>query len=295
MTVAPVVALRDAAIVIDGRRILDGITWSVAAGERWVVLGPNGSGKTTLVRLVSAVRVPSSGEALILGERLGATDMRVLRERIGHASARLANSLRPTLSALDVVVTARHAALEPWWHTYTDDDYDRARQLLSQADLAGFEARTFGTLSEGERQRVLVCRAFMGPVELVTLDEPAAGLDLRNRELLVNQLGALAAEASSPPIVVITHHVEEVPDGFTHVLLLRDGAIVAAGPLTETLTASALSATFDVPLALERRAGRYWATLAPLRSRARGRRRGAPRRPWRRRRWPGPGPSRRGR
>lgn len=254
---ACVIELCDAGVVIDGRTILDHVTWTVRADERWIVLGPNGSGKTTLLRLVSATRVPSRGEARILGERLGRTDMRVLRERIGHSSAKLAAALRPTLSALEVVVTARHGALEPWWHTYTAEDLARARQLIAQAGLEGFEERRFGTLSEGERQRVLVCRAFMGPVELVTLDEPAAGLDLYHRELLVRQLRDLATRVEGTPVVLITHHVEEIPETFTHVLLLRDGAVVASGPLTATLTSAALSATFGADLTVERRHGRY--------------------------------------
>ena len=255
------IELRAATVRVDGRTILGPIDWMVGAGERWVVLGANGSGKTTLVRLVSATRFPSDGEAVILGERLGRTDMRVLRERIGHASARLAASLRPTLTALDVVMTARHAALEPWWHTYTEGDRARAGDLLAAAGLEGFQDRTFGTLSEGERQRVLVSRAFMGPVELVTLDEPAAGLDLRNRELLVRMLSNLATATTAGPIVLITHHVEEIPDGFTHVLLLREGTPIACGPIREMLTSETLSSTFGADFVLERRHGRFSANL----------------------------------
>ncbi len=258
---ATTISLRDAAISVGGRTILGPITWSVASDERWVVLGANGSGKTTLLRLVSAARVPSAGEAVILGERLGRCDMRVLRARIGHSSARLGAALRPTLTALDVVMTARHAALEPWWHAYTDADRARARELLAAAGLDGFDDRTFGSLSEGERQRVLVSRAFMGPVELVTLDEPAVGLDLRNRELLVRMLGSLAAAESSGPIILVTHHVEEIPPGFTHALLLRDGVPAACGPLSETLTSESVSATFGAGFELERRGDRFWAYL----------------------------------
>ncbi len=257
----PVLALRDVSVRRDDRTLLDRVTWEVRAGERWVVLGPNGSGKTTLVRVASLYLHPSQGEVELLGERLGRTDVRTLRRRIGLASSSLADQLRPQLTAAEVVMTARHAALEPWWHEYDEGDRRRAAGLLAAMGCAGMAGRTFGTLSSGERQRVLLARTLMAEPALVLLDEPTAGLDLGGRETLVSRLGALAADASSPPLVLVTHHVDEIPAGFTHVLLLHRGRVLAAGPLAETLTAPNLSGLFGMPLRLERR-GLRWAAWA---------------------------------
>ena len=180
--------LDDVSVVRDGRAILDGVTWSVEAGQRWVVLGRNGSGKTTIVRLASCYLFPTTGQVTVLGERLGRTDVRELRRRIGLTSASLANQLRESLDALDVVMTARYAALEPWWHRYTDEDRDAARATLARVGVGDLAERTFGTLSSGERQRVLLARTLMTAPELLLLDEPTAGLDLTGREELVGAL-----------------------------------------------------------------------------------------------------------
>lgn len=240
-----------------GLAVLHGIDWTVSAGERWVVLGPNGSGKTTMFQLASGYLHPTRGSVDILGHRLGRVDVRRLRERIGLVSAAVAKMVVPTISALDVVVSARHAALEPWWHTYGADEWEAARGLLAAAGFAGIVDRSFGLLSEGERQAVLLARSLVNRPELLLLDEPAAGLDVGGRERLVARLGALAGDPTSPPTVMITHHVEEIPPGFTHALLLRDGRVVAAGPLAETLDDAALSATFGLGLAVGHRDGRW--------------------------------------
>ena len=237
----------------DDRRILDDVTWSVTPEQRWVILGANGSGKTTLVRIATMYEHPSKGTVRVLGETLGSTDVRVLRRRIGVMSAALGAQLRPALSARDVVVTARFAALEPWWHTYSAEDYARAETCLAQMGVAQYATRSLGTLSSGEQQRVLLARALMNEPGVVVLDEPSARLDLGGREQLVEALTEITADPSAPPLVLVTHHVDEVPPGMTHAMLLRDGHVLVAGAFDDVLTADALSECFAMPLALERR------------------------------------------
>jgi iron complex transport system ATP-binding protein len=233
-----------------GNSVLHDITWQVDAAQRWVVLGPNGCGKTTLLQLASGFLHPTRGSVEILGHRLGRVDVRHLRPRIGLVSAAVAKMIVPTLSAREVVVSARFGALEPWWHTYSPRDQDRAAGLLAAAGFDTIAERPFGVLSEGERQQVLLARTLMAAPELLLLDEPCAGLDVGGRERLVGRLAGLAGDPGSPPMVLVTHHVEEIPAKFTHVLLLRNGRVVAAGPLAETLTQAALSACFGLDLVL---------------------------------------------
>jgi iron complex transport system ATP-binding protein len=246
-------------VVRDGHALLGDISWSVGASDRWVLLGPNGSGKTTLLRVAGSSLWPTVGVVELLGERLGRVDMRALRRRIAMVSASLARSLRPALPAFDVVLTGRHAALETWWHEYTAKDRDRARALLSEAGFGGpaFAERPFGLLSEGERQQVLLARALMAEPELVLMDEPAAGLDLGARERLLRRLASLAADPAVPPLVFVTHHLEEIPPGVTHAALLRRGRLVAAGAIDETLTSEAVSCSFDAEVVVERRDERW--------------------------------------
>jgi iron complex transport system ATP-binding protein len=240
-----------------GAPILRGITWTVEPDQRWVIIGANGSGKTSLLRLAGAQVRPSSGSVVVLGQRLGRTDMRELRKRIGVASAAVADQLRPTQSAHEAVVSAAHGALEIWWHTYDEATHARADELLQTMGCGSFGARQLATLSQGERQRVLLARALMPRPGLVLLDEPAAGLDLPGREALVDRLRALATDPDAPPMVLVTHHVEEIPPGITHALLLRDGSAVAAGPVEATLTSAALTDTFGLNINLEHRGGRW--------------------------------------
>jgi iron complex transport system ATP-binding protein len=237
--------------------VLDRIDWGVAAGERWIVLGPNGSGKTTLLQVAGGYLHPSSGSVEILGQRLGQVDVRRLRERVAVASPAVAKMLRPELSATDAVMTARHAAVEPWWHHYTVEDRAHARDLLAGAGLGHLADRPFGVLSEGERQHVVLARTLMGCPELLLFDEPAAGLDLGARERLLARIGELAADRDTPPMILVTHRVEEVPRSFTNALLLRHGRVVAAGPLPETLTSEHLSSCFGLPLEVSVALGRY--------------------------------------
>jgi iron complex transport system ATP-binding protein len=233
------------------------LSWVVGAGERWVVLGPNGSGKTTLLQLATGHLHPTMGTVDILGERLGRVDVRQLRTRIGLVSGAVTRLLRPGLTAAEVVLTGRYAALEPWWHRYSDEDHERASDLLVKAGLGDARDRAFGVLSEGERQQVLLSRAMMGEPELLVFDEPAAGLDLGARERLVRRLEDIATDPSAPPVVFVTHHVEEIPPGFGHLLLLRQGRAVASGPITATLTSAALSETFGLAVDVHRLGDRY--------------------------------------
>jgi iron complex transport system ATP-binding protein len=245
----------------EGVVAVDDLTWTVEPWERWVVLGPNGSGKTTLLQLATGHLHPTTGTVDVLGERLGRTDVRRLRTRIGLVSGAVTRLLRPQLTAAEVVVTGRHAALEPWWHHYTDADHARARDLLDRAGFSGAAAdRTFAVLSEGERQQVLLARAVMGDPELLVFDEPAAGLDLGARERLVQRLHDLATDPASPPIVFVTHHVEEIPPGFGHLLLLRAGRAVANGTLPERLTAANLTTAFGLDVDVHHIGDRYLAS-----------------------------------
>ncbi len=258
----PVLSLRGVSRTIDGTEVLRGVDWEVHAGQRWVVLGPNGSGKTTVVRIATMWEHPSAGTVELLGQRLGRTDVRRLRARVGFTSAAMADMLRPSLTALEAVMTAKHAALEPWWHTYDEEDSRRARAALQRVGCGHRADHRFGTLSSGERQRVLLARAMALEPELIVLDEPNAGLDLTGREELIGTLRDLAVDRATPPLVLVTHHADEIPDGFTHVLLLRAGGVLASGPISETLTAETLSECFGLELELERRHGR-WTAWAP--------------------------------
>lgn len=259
---APVLQLRQVSFVRDERVILAPLDWRIRADERWLVLGANGSGKTTLVRIAAMYEHPSTGDVTVLGERLGRTDVRVLRRRIGYSSAAIAAQIRQELTATEVVMTAKFAALEPWWHTYDDADRDRALACLARMRVDRFAQRSLGTLSSGEQQRVLLARALMTDPGLLLLDEPSARLDLGGREQLVAALAELTTDPTAAPLVLVTHHLDEVPDGMTHVLMLRHGEVVARGPIDTTLTAGALSECFEMPLQLERRRDGRWSAWA---------------------------------
>ena len=239
--------------------LLDDVNWEVEEGERWIVLGPNGAGKTTLLQLASGRMHPTAGVAGVLGEVLGAVDVFDLRPRIGLASSAIAERLPADELVGNVVVTASYGIVGRWREDYDHVDYVRAMKLLKGLGVEHLADRRYGTLSEGERKRVQIARALMTDPEMMLLDEPAAGLDLGGREDLVRRLSALAADTEAPALVLVTHHVEEIPPSFTDVLMLREGKVVAAGPIEATLTEENISATFGLPLVLERHDGRWTA------------------------------------
>lgn len=241
--------------------LLDDVTWEVEEGERWVVLGPNGAGKTTLLQLAAARMHPTTGVAGVLGEVLGAVDVFDLRPRIGLSSSSMADRIPADELVGNVVVTASYGIVGRWREHYDHLDYVRAMELLKTLGVEHLADRRYRTLSEGERKRVQIARALMADPELMLLDEPAAGLDLGGREDLVRRLGELAADTEAPALVVVTHHVEEIPPSFTDVLLLREGRVVAAGPIPITLTEDNLSRTFGLPLVLEQH-GERWSARA---------------------------------
>lgn len=259
---APVLQFRDVVVRRDGRNIVDHLDWDVAHDERWVILGPNGAGKTTLLQLADTLLHPSSGEVHVLGERLGRTDVFELRPRIGFASSAMARRIPREESVLDSVLTAAFSVTGRWTEEYEDIDERRALRVLAEWHLDHLADRTFGTLSDGEQKRVQIARAVMTDPELLLLDEPTASLDLGAREELLSLLGGYAQAPTTPAMIMVTHHVEEIPVGFTHVMLLRDGAAVAAGPIADTLTADHLSDTFGVPITLSGSDGRFSARAA---------------------------------
>jgi iron complex transport system ATP-binding protein len=254
-----VVRLRSASVVRGGATLLADIDWEVRGGEHWVVLGPNGAGKTTLLKLLSTQWHPTTGEVEVLGERMGAVDVFELRPRIGFSSAALADRLPAGERVRDVVLTASYGTIGRWREQYDEADFARAHAVLARLGVGHLRDRRYGSLSEGERKRVQLARALMSDPELLLLDEPAAGLDLGGREDLLAQLAHLLQSPTAPATVLVTHHVEEIPRGITHGLLLRAGRIVARGPLTEVLTAANLSVTFARDLVVEEHDGRFFA------------------------------------
>jgi iron complex transport system ATP-binding protein len=258
----PVVEMHGVDVVRGETFLLRGVDWSVQADERWVVLGPNGAGKTTLLQLAAAHMHPTRGTVRLLGETLGAVDVFELRPRIGLTSAALAQRIQPTERTGDIVLSAGYAVVGRWRERYDVHDLTRAAMLMQQWGVSPMAHRSFGTLSEGERKRVQIARALMPDPELLLLDEPGAGLDLGGREDLVGRLSDLARYLYAPAQVLVTHHVEEIPPGYTHALLLRGGGLVAAGPLEQVLTQESLSEAFGMALRVQRADGRWTARRA---------------------------------
>ncbi|GAA0279519.1 ABC transporter ATP-binding protein [Streptomyces polychromogenes] len=263
-----VLELVDVSVVREGRALVDQVSWSVKEGERWVILGPNGAGKTTLLNLASSYLFPTKGSATILGSTLGkpGSDVFELRPRIGVAGIALADKLPKRQTVLQTVLTAAYGMTATWQEEYEEVDEQRARAFLDRLGMSDYLDRKFGTLSEGERKRTLIARALMTDPELLLLDEPAAGLDLGGREDLVRRLGRLARDPMAPSMVMVTHHVEEIAPGFTHVLMIRQGKVVTAGPIELELTSRNLSLCFGLPLIVERNEHDRWTAQGlPLR------------------------------
>ncbi|MFJ2541538.1 ABC transporter ATP-binding protein [Microbacterium sp. NPDC087589] len=252
----------DVVVRREGRDIIDHVTWQVDDDQRWVILGPNGAGKTTLLQLADTLMHPTSGAVTVLGETLGRTDVFELRPRIGFASSAMAKRVPREETVLNTVLTAAYSVTGRWNENYEDIDERRALRVLGDWRLDHLADRTFGTLSDGEQKRVQIARAVMTDPELLLLDEPTASLDLGSREELLALLSGYASSPTTPAMLMVTHHVEEIPVGFTHVLLMREGRIVAAGPIAETLTADSLTETFGMPIVLSSEDGRYAARAA---------------------------------
>ncbi|TFB54962.1 ABC transporter ATP-binding protein [Cryobacterium sp. TMT1-62] len=247
----------DVSVVRDGTPILDSVNWSVDDDQRWVILGPNGAGKTTLLQIAAALIHPSSGSAVVLDEPIGRTDLFELRPRIGFASTAMARRVPANEKVLDVVMTAAYSVTGRWTEEYEAIDERRAQRVLGEWKLDTLSDRKFGTLSDGEQKRVQIARSIMTDPEVLLLDEPAASLDLGAREELLQLLGGYASESGSPAIIMVTHHVEEIPLGFTHVLLLSNGRIVSAGPIADALTAESLTEAFGLSIELHETDGRF--------------------------------------
>lgn len=252
----------DVVVRREGRNIIDHVTWEVDDDQRWVILGPNGAGKTTLLQLADTLMHPTSGTVTVLGETLGRTDVFEVRPRIGFASSAMAKRVPRDETVLNTVLTAAYSVLGRWNENYEDIDERRALRVLGDWRLDHLADRTFGTLSDGEQKRVQIARAVMTDPELLLLDEPTASLDLGSREELLALLSGYASSPTTPAMLMVTHHVEEIPVGFTHVMLLREGQVVAAGPIAETLTADALTEAFGMPIVLSSEGGRYAARAA---------------------------------
>ena len=254
-----VVRLSDVSVLRDGKPILKNIDWSIDESERWVIIGPNGAGKTTLLRILAATLQPSSGTARILDGILGEVNVFELRTRIGLAANALAARIPNSERVLDAVMTASYAVTGRWNEKYEDIDERRARRVLAEWHLADFAERAFGTLSDGERKRAQIARAVMPDPELLLLDEPVASLDLAARETTVSIIGQYASAPSAPAIVMVTHHLEEIPAGFTHALILTGGEIFAAGPIDSTLTSEKISEAFGVQVSVNKENNRFTA------------------------------------
>jgi iron complex transport system ATP-binding protein len=252
-----VLALKNLTLVRDGKNILEDINWSVSADQRWVVVGPNGAGKTTLLKIAAAQLQPSSGSAQILGETLGEINVFELRTRIGFASTAIAGRIPNSEPVLDAVMTASYAITGRFKEKYEDVDQRRARRVLKEWQLADLAERPFGTLSDGEKKRTQIARAVMPDPELLLLDEPVASLDIGSREETIKILSGYASHPKAPAIIMVTHHLEEIPSGFTHALVLRDGKIIEAGPINQTLTTEKLSAAYGLELEVALVAGRF--------------------------------------
>lgn len=258
----PVLNLEEVSVVRDGRRILGPITWQVNEGERWVILGPNGAGKTTLLRLLAALIHPTSGAVRILGEKMGQVDVFELRPRIGFTSSAMMDLLPTDEKVMDIVLTSAYAIAGRWQEDYDLWDESRAKALLTTFGVRDLGERLFGTLSEGEKKRVQISRALMADPEVLLLDEPAAGLDLGGREDILTRITNYTSDNNAPVTIIVTHHIEEIPAGTTHALLLKDGAVAHAGPISESLTSESIEEVFGVRIDLSFNGSRYFATAA---------------------------------
>lgn len=255
----PLVELDDVHVVRGGRALVSHVTWQAYPGQHWVVFGPNGAGKTTLVALLAGRLFPTSGGVSVVGADLGNVETQEIHEQVGFCSSALLKTIDPAIAVKEIVLSAAYGTLvKVHYQTYEDCDYSRATWLMRNFGITHLAERTFGTLSDGERQRVLICRALMSDPEVLILDEPAAGVDLGAREVLMGALAELAASPTAPMLIMVTHHVEEIPPGFTHALMMKEGTVIAQGPLEEVLTSQTLSETFAMYLRCGRHDDERW-------------------------------------
>ncbi len=252
-----VLSFNNVSVMRSDKTILSDVTWSVKGNERWVIVGPNGAGKTTLLKIAAAQMQPSSGSASVLGEALGEINVFDLRTRIGFASTAIASRIPNSETVLDAVMTASYAVTGRFKEMYEDVDERRARRVLTEWHLSEYADRAFGTLSDGERKRVQIARAVMPDPELLLLDEPVASLDIGSREATIKILSGYASHPAAPAIIMVTHHLEEIPAGFTHALVLNEGRIIASGPVNHTLTTEKLSEAYGLPLEVAFQSGRF--------------------------------------
>jgi len=252
-----VLSFNNVSVMRSDKTILSDVTWSVKDNERWVIVGPNGAGKTTLLKIAAAQMQPSSGSASVLGEALGEINVFDLRTRIGFASTAIASRIPNSETVLDAVMTASYAVTGRFKEMYEDVDERRARRVLTEWHLSEYADRAFGTLSDGERKRVQIARAVMPDPELLLLDEPVASLDIGSREATIKILSGYASHRAAPAIIMVTHHLEEIPAGFTHALVLNEGRIIASGPINHTLTTEKLSEAYGLPLEVAFQSGRF--------------------------------------
>lgn len=254
-----VLELRDVSVRRGERTILGPLTFAIRPGERWVVLGPNGAGKSTLLQILATRYFPSTGSVHVLDKEMGKVDLAELRTRIGICGALISEDIPDNEVVRDVVLTAAYAILGRWNEAYDLWDESRAVALLTTFGVRDLADRTYGTLSEGERKRVQISRALMADPELLLLDEPAAGLDLGGREDLLKRFSLFASDPLAPASILVTHHIEEIPAGTTHALILKDGGIAVSGPIADVITSEHISAIFGLPITVVREGDRFFA------------------------------------
>ena len=254
-----VLELRDVSVRRGERTILGPLTFAIRPGERWVVLGPNGAGKSTLLQILATRFFPSTGSVHVLDKEMGKVDLSELRTRIGICGALISEDIPENEVVRDVVLTAAYAILGRWNEAYDLWDESRAVALLTTFGVRDLADRTYGTLSEGERKRVQISRALMADPELLLLDEPAAGLDLGGREDLLKRFSIFASDPLAPASILVTHHIEEIPAGTTHALILKAGGIAVSGPIGDVITSEHISAIFGLPITVVREGDRFFA------------------------------------
>jgi iron complex transport system ATP-binding protein len=255
----PILELSNISVQRGDRVILGPLDWQVLEGQRWVILGPNGAGKTTLLQVCSSLIHPTSGEVKILGQALGKTDVFELRTRIGLTSSKLVEQLPADELVIDVVLTAAYAMLGRWQEKYDLWDESRAMALLTALGVRELGGREFGSLSDGEKKRVQIARSLMADPELLLLDEPASSLDLGGREDLLKRIEAFASDVLAPATVIVTHHIEEIPSGTSHALLLKEGRAIAQGVIESVINDVNLSTAYGLPITVQSQGGRFFA------------------------------------